>query len=59
VTLGIVAIAVLVVLVIIIALIGSALSGIFTASIYRFVTKGDGGPMFNNQVLSTAFRPKN
>ncbi len=59
VTLGIAAIAVLVVLVVIIALIGSALSGIFTASIYRFVTKGDGGPMFNNQVLSTAFRPKN
>jgi hypothetical protein len=58
VTLGIVAVAVLVVLVIIIALIGSALSGIFTASIYRFVTKGDGGPMFNNQVLSAAFRPK-
>ncbi len=43
---------------IIIALIGSALSGIFTASMYRFVTKGDGGPMFNNQVLSTAFRQK-
>ena len=59
VTLGIAAIAVLVVLVIIIALIGSALSGIFTASIYRFVTKGDGGAMFNNQVLSTAFRAKN
>ncbi len=58
VTLGIAAVAVLVVLVIIIALIGSALSGIFTASIYRFVTKGDGGPMFNNQVLSTAFRQK-
>jgi hypothetical protein len=58
VALGIAAVAVVVVLVIIIALIGSALSGIFTASIYRFVTKGDGGPMFNSQVLSSTFRQK-
>jgi thiamine pyrophosphate-dependent acetolactate synthase large subunit-like protein len=42
----------------ILALIGSALGGIFTASVYRYATKGDGGSMFNNQVLATAFRQK-
>jgi hypothetical protein len=45
-------------LVAVFALIASALSGIFTASIYRYATKGDGGPMYNNQTLATAFRQK-
>ena len=56
--LGIAAVVALVLVVAILALIASALGGIFTASVYRFATKGDGGAMFNNQVLSTAFRPK-
>ena len=42
----------------VIALIGSALSGIFTASVYRYATKGDGGPMYRNETLAAAFRPK-
>jgi len=42
----------------VIALVGSALGGIFTASVYRYATKGDGGPMYDNQVLATAFRQK-
>jgi len=41
-----------------IALVGAAVSGIFTASLYRYVTKGDGGPMFPNSTLQQAFRPK-
>ena len=41
-----------------IALIGAALSGIFQASLYRFATKGDGGPMFPVATLQGAFRPK-
>jgi hypothetical protein len=58
VALGIAVVVVLIALFAILALVASALSGIFTASIYRFATKGDGGPMFNNQTLSTAFRQK-
>ncbi|MEA2677999.1 MAG: hypothetical protein QOJ81_2140 [Chloroflexota bacterium] len=42
----------------VLALIGSALGGIFTASVYRYATKGDAGAMFNNQVVATAFRQK-
>jgi hypothetical protein len=41
-----------------VGLIGSALSGIFTASLYRFVTRGDGGAMFPAATLQAAFRPK-
>ena len=48
----------LVLLVGVLALIGSALGGIFTASVYRYATKGDAGPMFNNQVVAQAFRQK-
>lgn len=58
VTLGLVGVVALILLVGVLALIGSALSGIFTASVYRYATKGDGGSMFNNQVLATAFRQK-
>jgi hypothetical protein len=58
VSLGIVAVVALVILVAILALIASALSGIFTASIYRYATKGDGGTMFNSQTLAAAFRQK-
>jgi hypothetical protein len=58
VTLGLIGVVALILLVGILALIGSALGGIFTASVYRYATKGDGGSMFNNQVLATAFRQK-
>lgn len=58
VTLGLVGVVALILLVGVLALIGSALGGIFTASVYRYATKGDGGSMFNNQVLATAFRQK-
>ncbi len=47
-----------VILVAAIALVGAAVSGIFTASLYRYVTKGDGGPMFPTSTLQQAFRPK-
>jgi hypothetical protein len=58
VTLGLVGVAALILLVGVLALIGSALGGIFTASVYRYATKGDAGPMFNNQVVAQAFRQK-
>jgi hypothetical protein len=58
VALGIAGVVALILLVGVLALIGSALGGIFTASVYRYATKGDGGSMFNNQVLATAFRQK-
>ena len=41
-----------------IALIGSAASGIFTASLYRFATQGDPGPTFRAETMSAAFRSK-
>ena len=42
-----------------IALIGTAASGIFTASLYRYATKGEGGSAFRNETLAAAFRQKN
>jgi hypothetical protein len=57
--LGIAGVLVIIAIVGVFALIASALSGIFTASIYRYATKGDGGPMYNNQTLAAAFRQKN
>ena len=56
--LGIAGVVAIVLVVALFALIASALSGIFTASIYRYATKGDGGPMFNSQTLAAAFRQK-
>lgn len=56
--LGIAGIVAIVLIVAVIALIASALSGIFTASVYRYATKGDGGPMYNSQTLAAAFRQK-
>ncbi|HUR17041.1 MAG TPA: DUF6159 family protein [Candidatus Limnocylindrales bacterium] len=40
-----------------IALVGAAASGIFTASLYRYATKGDPGPAFRTETISAAFRP--
>lgn len=56
--LGIVGVVLLVLVVAAIVLIGSALGGIFTASLYRFTTKGDGGAMFPQATLQGAFRQK-
>lgn len=41
-----------------IALIGSAVSGIYVASVYRYATKDDGGAKFSPEVLSGAFRQR-
>ena len=41
-----------------IALVGAAASGIFTASLYRYATKGDAGPTFRGETIAAAFRPK-
>jgi hypothetical protein len=49
---------VMLILVGIVALVGSALSGIFTASLYRYATKGEGGQMFKTETLAGAFRQK-
>ena len=40
-----------------IALVGSALGGIYTASLYRFATAGEAGA-FGDDALAAAFRPK-
>lgn len=42
----------------ILALVGAAASGIFTASLYRYATKGDAGPAFRPETMSAAFRTK-
>jgi hypothetical protein len=41
-----------------IGLIGAALSGIYTASLYRYATKGDAGTMFRSDTVAAAFRSK-
>ncbi len=41
-----------------IALVGAAVSGIFTASLYRYATKGDAGQMYRTETLAAAFKPK-
>ena len=41
-----------------IALVGAAASGIFTASLYRYATKGDPGSAFRGETIAAAFRPK-
>ena len=54
-TLAIVAVIVTVLIVGVIALVGSAVSGIYTASLYRYATKGDAGNMFRSETLAAAF----
>ena len=41
-----------------IALVGAAAGGIFTASLYRYATKGDGGNLYRPETLAAAFKPK-
>ncbi len=55
--LGIVGIAALVMALVAVALVGSALSGIYTASLYRYATTGEAGA-FGDDAMTAAFRPK-
>jgi hypothetical protein len=57
--LAIVVIVALVLIVAAIGLVGAAVSGIFTASVYRYATKGEAGSMFNSDSVAAAFRSKN
>jgi hypothetical protein len=41
-----------------IALVGAAASGIFTASLYRYATKGEAGMSFRTETMSAAFRSR-
>jgi hypothetical protein len=41
-----------------IGLIGSAASGVYTASLYRYATKGDPGTAFRADTMAAAFRSK-
>jgi hypothetical protein len=52
------AVVVVVLLVGAIALVGAAASGIYTASLYRYATKGDPGSQFRAETMSAAFRSK-
>lgn len=56
--LGAVGIAAVVLAIAAIALVASAVSGIYTASLYRYATKGDGGAMFGTDALAGAFQAK-
>lgn len=56
--LGFVALAVMLLALGIVGLVGSAVSGIYVASLYRYATKGDGGTMFSAADLSGAFRQR-
>jgi hypothetical protein len=58
VTLGIIGLVVMVVALAIVGLIGSSVSGIYVASLYRYATKGNGGEMFAAHDLSGAFRQR-
>ena len=56
--LAIVALVAVALIVAAIGLIGAAVSGIYTASVYRYATKGDGGQMFSTNTLASAFRAR-
>lgn len=43
---------------VLLALVQSALSGIYSAALYRFVTKGEAGVMFERRKLEAAFVPR-
>jgi hypothetical protein len=53
---GVVALCVLVM--ILLSLVGSALSAIYTAAVYRYATEGDPGGMFDAELVRGAFRVK-
>jgi hypothetical protein len=49
-------VAVFVLVAVLLSLIGSALSAIYTAAVYRYATEGDPGGMFDAQLVRSAFR---
>ena len=49
-------VAVMVLALVLINLVGSAVSGIYTASLYRYATKGEAGAMYRPETLAAAFR---
>lgn len=57
-TLMLAAIVALIVALAVIGLIGSAVSGIYVASLYRYATKGSAGAMFSPEVMAGAFRSR-
>ena len=56
--LGIVGVIALVIVLGVIGLIASAASGVYTASLYRYATKGDAGAAFRPEVMQAAFRSR-
>jgi hypothetical protein len=40
------------------SLVGSTLSAIYTAAVYRYATEGDAGGMFDAALVRDAFRPR-
>lgn len=51
-------IALVVLTVVLLAVINAALSGIYTAAVYRYAAEGDVGHTFNPEMVKGAFRPK-
>ncbi len=51
-------VAVFVLAVVLMSLVGSALSAIYTAAVYRYATEGDAGGMFDAALVRDAFRPR-
>ena len=51
-------VAVFVLAAILLSLVGSALSAIYTAAVYRYATEGDPGGMFDAELVRSAFRVK-
>ena len=49
---------VFVALAILLALVGSALSAIYTAAVYRYAAEGDAGTTFEPELIRSAFRSK-
>jgi hypothetical protein len=50
------AVVAMVIVLVLIGLVGSAVSGIYTASLYRYATKGEAGAMYRPETLAGAFR---
>lgn len=51
-------VAVFILAAVLMSLVGSALSAIYTAAVYRYATEGDAGAMFDAELVRGAFRSK-
>jgi hypothetical protein len=51
-------VALFVLAIVLMGLVGSALSAIYTAAVYRYATEGDAGGMFEAALVRDAFRPQ-